>query len=76
MVLSQIYSLVSGPEALFASEEIKSVVLICSGDKAPGPDGFAVAFFNVLEHGAPRYVYICSKTFSGMPTLCIVSMPL
>jgi hypothetical protein len=32
-------------ERPFEENEIESVVQSCNGDKAPGPDGFSLAFF-------------------------------
>lgn len=30
----------------FESQEIRNGIKACSGDKAPGPHGFSMAFFN------------------------------
>lgn len=32
----------------FDEEEVKGAVFNCEGEKAPGPDGFALAFFQIF----------------------------
>lgn len=32
-------------EAEFTGEEVKNIITSCDGNKAPGPDGFNLAFF-------------------------------
>lgn len=35
-------------QSQFGEQEIRDCVMACAGDKAPGPDGFSMAFFNQL----------------------------
>jgi hypothetical protein len=41
-------------EAPFLEKEVKDVIFGMDGDKAPGPDGFSLAFFSSMLEGAKK----------------------
>jgi hypothetical protein len=46
-------------EAPFLEKEVKDVIFDMDGDKAPGPDGFSLAFFSSMLKGAKKRHYGC-----------------
>jgi hypothetical protein len=59
-VSSEINSFFTAP---FTMEEIKLVVFGMSSDKAPGPDGFSMIFYQTYWDVIKEDIFLCSLTF-------------
>lgn len=60
----------------FEEQEIKNCVFSCAEDKAPGPDGFTMAFFKQCWEVIKQEVIAAIQSFHDQGYFENVSMPL